>query len=627
MWVDRESEVDLLSYEPFAELVKNILLDGTMNPLTIGLFGSWGAGKSTLLKLVDTKLSNEKDLENKKIAKVFLNAWAFEGYDDAKSSLMESLLLELQDNVPEFNEVKNKISKLIGRLDFFRIGKFALKYGAPAIGSALTPVGLAGSAAYLASQKDNIISDAKELIKSEIKDAQEDGEKKNDVVSNIREFKKEFGQLIKDSEIDNLVVMIDDLDRCSPVRIIETLEAIKLFLSVPKTTYVIAIDDSVVKYSVKKTYPKIEDDDFGIVDNYIEKIIQLPIYIPELSAQDITNYLLFLVIELYFEQSVVKELSSELTKRNAFFSGVTLSQQTIKECIPEMNFEENLLKGKTYQDYIDMFEIVSKVAKVIALELKGNPRQAKRFINTFLVRKKLGEIYSVGRGKTLDYKVLAQLTALEYIDKNLFRELYKSAMKPKNTDKIQELSLIKKIIDSGEEVPKEFSEWDKPSVINWLKNTDIIDIPGKELLSYFYLSRESLHINFSAVDELTVEERKVFNEYMKIEKLAGLKVALDRMKKNKELNSDNIIKAIIDSSRNDIKLLNKCVPIYTEYEAYRNKVVEVIVVMKEKDLTAKIVMTLNNLYRIDKHCFKPVIDYFKEIKVDKQKMDLITKED
>ncbi len=627
MWVDRESEVDLLSYEPFAELVKNILLDGTMNPLTIGLFGSWGAGKSTLLKLVDTKLRNEKDLENKKIAKVFLNAWAFEGYDDAKSSLMESLLLELQDNVPEFNEVKNKISKLIGRLDFFRIGKFALKYGAPAIGSALTPVGLAGSAAYLASQKDNIISDAKELIKSEIKDAQEDGEKKNDVVSNIREFKKEFGQLIKDSEIDNLVVMIDDLDRCSPVRIIETLEAIKLFLSVPKTTYVIAIDDSVVKYSVKKTYPKIEDDDFGIVDNYIEKIIQLPIYIPELSAQDITNYLLFLVIELYFEQSVVKELSSELTKRNAFFSGVTLSQKTIKECIPEMNYEENLLKGKTYQDYIDMFEIVSKVAKVIALELKGNPRQAKRFLNTFLVRKKLGEIYSVGRGMTLDYKVLAQLTALEYIDKNLFRELYKSAMKPKNTDKIQELSLIKKIIDSGEEVPKEFSEWDKPSVINWLKNTDIIDVPGKQLLSYFYLSRESLHINFSAVDELTVVERKVFNEYMKIEKLAGLKVALDRMKKNKELNSDNIIKAIIDSSRNDIKLLNKCVPIYTEYEAYRNKVVEVIVVMKEKDLTAKIVMTLNNLYRIDKHCFKPVIDYFKEIKVDKQKMDLITKED
>lgn len=627
MWVDRESEVDLLSYEPFAELVKNILLDGTMNPLTIGLFGSWGAGKSTLLKLVDTKLSDEKELESRKVAKIFLNAWAFEGYDDAKSALMESLLLELHDSVPEFKNVKNKIAELIGRLDFFRIGKFALKYGVPAIESALTPVGLAGSATYLASQKDNIISDANEIVKSEIKAAQEEVKKKNDVVSNIREFKKEFGQLITDSELDNLVVMIDDLDRCSPERIIETLEAIKLFLSVPKTTFVIAIDDSVIKYSVKKTYPKIDDDDFGIVDNYIEKIIQLPIYIPELSDQDITNYLLFLVIELYFEQRMVKELSSELTKRNAFFSGVTLSQQTIEECIPEMNLEENLLKGKTYQDYIDMFEIVNKVAKVIAVELKGNPRQAKRFLNTFLVRKKLGEIYSVGRGKTLDYEVLAQLTALEYLDKNLFRELYKAAMKPKNADKIEELSLLKNIVVNGEEFPKELSEWEKPSVINWLKNTDIIDVSGKELLSYFYLSRESLHINFSAVDELTVEERKAFNEYMKLDKQAVLKAALHRMKKNNDLNFDNIIKAIIDSSRNNIKLLNKCVPIYIEYEAYRYKVIEVIVAMKEKDLTAKIVMTINNLYRIDKHCFKPVIDYFKEIKVDKQKIDLITKED
>lgn len=627
MWVDRESEVDLLSYEPFAELVKNILLDGTMNPLTIGLFGSWGAGKSTLLKLVDTKLSDEKELESRKIAKVFLNAWAFEGYDDAKSALMESLLLELQDSVPEFNHVKNKIATLIGRLDFFRMGKFALKYGVPAIGSALTPVGLAGSVTYLASQKDNIISDAKEIVKSEIKDAQEDIEKKNDIVSNIREFKKEFGQLITDSDIDNLVVMIDDLDRCSPERIIETLEAIKLFLSVPKTTFVIAIDDSVIKYSVKKTYPKIEDDDFGIVDNYIEKIIQLPIYIPELSDQDITNYLLFLVIELYFEQTVVKELSHELTKRNAFFSGITLSQNTINECIPAVNLEEKILKGKTYQDYIDMFEIVSKVAKVIALELKGNPRQAKRFLNTFLVRKKLGEIYNIGRGKTLDYKVLAQLTALEYLDKNLFRELYKVSMKPQNADKIDELSMLKHIVDNGEEFPKELSEWEKPSIINWIKNTDIIDVSGKELLSYFYLSRESLHINFTSVDELTVEERKAFNEYMKLDKIAVLTTALDRMKKKKDMNFDNIVKAIIDSSRNDIKLLNKCVPIYIEYEVYRYKVIEVIVTMKEKDLTAKIVMTMNNLYRIDKNCFKPVIDYFKEIKVDRQKMDLITKED
>lgn len=41
-----------------------------------------------------------------------------------------------------------------------------------------------------------------------------------------------FEDLIEKSKINNLIVMIDDLDRCTPERVIETLEAIKLFLSV-----------------------------------------------------------------------------------------------------------------------------------------------------------------------------------------------------------------------------------------------------------------------------------------------------------------------------------------------------------------------------------------------------------
>ena len=49
------------------------------------------------------------------------------------------------------------------------------------------------------------------------------------------------------SEIDNLTVIIDDLDRCTPDRIIDTLEAIKLFLSVKKTTFIIAVDQRIIE--------------------------------------------------------------------------------------------------------------------------------------------------------------------------------------------------------------------------------------------------------------------------------------------------------------------------------------------------------------------------------------------
>src|SRR3546814_13241373 len=41
-------------------------------------------------------------------------------------------------------------------------------------------------------------------------------------------FRKEFAELLKDAEIDRLIVLVDDLDRCLPDTAIETLEAIQI---------------------------------------------------------------------------------------------------------------------------------------------------------------------------------------------------------------------------------------------------------------------------------------------------------------------------------------------------------------------------------------------------------------
>ena len=107
-------------------------------------------------------------------------------------------------------------------------------------------------------------------------------------------FKEEFQELIKSLGVDNLVVMIDDLDRCTPEKIIDTLDAIKLFLAVPRVTFIIAVDERVIKYSIKSRYPMIDNDSVDISKDYIEKIIQLPVNIPELSEVDIMNYMYLL---------------------------------------------------------------------------------------------------------------------------------------------------------------------------------------------------------------------------------------------------------------------------------------------------------------------------------------------
>ena len=49
MWLDNDSELDMLFYEPYANMISNIAKNKKYNPVTIGICGFWGAGKSTLL--------------------------------------------------------------------------------------------------------------------------------------------------------------------------------------------------------------------------------------------------------------------------------------------------------------------------------------------------------------------------------------------------------------------------------------------------------------------------------------------------------------------------------------------------------------------------------------------------
>ena len=56
MWLDNASEVDILFYEPYANVIADISQNPNYKPLTIGVFGVWGAGKSTLLKLIKQKI-------------------------------------------------------------------------------------------------------------------------------------------------------------------------------------------------------------------------------------------------------------------------------------------------------------------------------------------------------------------------------------------------------------------------------------------------------------------------------------------------------------------------------------------------------------------------------------------
>lgn len=305
MWLDNASKLDMLFYKPYADLIKEIVEDEDYNPLTIGIFGLWGAGKSTLLNMI------KDSIDTQNVECIEINAWMFEGYEDAKTALMESLLQTIESNKKFTDKAGEEIKGLLKRVNWMKLGTKAVSFGAPLLAS----IGMANPFPLLLNVATDVLSDKNKISETicnaanGLDNIRENylNEKEKSTVENIRQFKNEFEKMLEKTEIKNLVVLIDDLDRCNPDRIIETLEAIKLFLSVKNTTFIIAADENVIQYAIKKKYPKEHDYDPEIAQEYIEKIIQLPIYIPELSSKDIENYLLLLVCQKYLSEETFKK--------------------------------------------------------------------------------------------------------------------------------------------------------------------------------------------------------------------------------------------------------------------------------------------------------------------------------
>ncbi|MBT2694610.1 P-loop NTPase fold protein [Bacillus sp. ISL-55] len=614
MWADNASKIDMLSYEPYAELLHDIALSERVNPLTIGLFGNWGSGKSTVLNLIEEKINREKD---PKIVSVFVNAWMFEGYDDAKTALMEVILRTLEENEDIKKKVGKSLKRLRDRVDWFRVGGYAVKKGVPYLLSATLgnpfPLLIDGLKSFVPKDEKQAeetmagMMKAKEFLK-------EQSEEEN-VVQNIRLFREEFEQMMNDSNLKNLIIIIDDLDRCSPERIIDTLEAIKLFLAVKKTTFIIAIDEDVVSYAVQRKYPKIDDATLDISKDYIEKIVQMPIRIPELSDIDVKNYLLLLVCEMFLSESHLERLLLGLRERKVFVKGEIISQEEIHSILDfgTNNIEAILKPGFSKSDFELQLDVFGSVAEVISSTLKGNPRQAKRFLNSFYIRKKLSEIQNLN----LDLRILAKLMVLEYTHIELFRELYTWQVKNEGyaseLEELEKISMDENVDESKiDTVKKKYNSlWFKPIVQQWVK-VEPLNLYNQDLRQYFYLAKESIKEKGISLLNLTSIERKWVNDISAEE----LQESLRRQKvvefnKDQSLDHSKIIKGIVSKYQTNreayIKVL---ILIYEQFPNYRDELVKEFKKLRKEEFSPGTILTFNAVKMVNADHYQEVKNHF-----------------
>lgn len=400
MWSDRESQLDLLNVQHLVAAIKTTVIADHLLPVTVGVFGDWGSGKSTVMHLAEAALESEQD-----VVSVHFNGWLFEGYEDAKAAILGTILDELADKKGAKEKATDLFKTLVKRVNWIRL----VGWGGTA---AMLAHGLPQEAQLLAATAQAAPDSVEKIIKQA-------PEGEDNIRRTIRDFEDDFQELLKRTGVRSVVVFIDDLDRCLPNTIMATLEAIRLFVFVPKMAFVIAADERLVRRAVRQHFPDVVEATPDVAPNYpsrdvgreyLEKLIQVPVHVPPFSRAEVATY-----VNLLFAQRHLGNAFPECCRR-------------VRERMAKSVGTEVVFSLATAQDYLDEapddelakdLALAGQLGDVLSASVHGNPRQTKRFLNALLLRLRMAE----ARGVDLDRRVTAKLMLLEYFKSALFQAL------------------------------------------------------------------------------------------------------------------------------------------------------------------------------------------------------------
>lgn len=475
MWPDNETERDFLNFTGVADTVAEIIVQAGERPISIGVSGAWGVGKSSMIKLIREALTQR----NGEFIFVEFNAWLYQGYDDARAALLEVIASALSEEAEKRKSGLDKIQELLKRVNWLRVAKLAAG-SALAIAHGLPPVGLISEVSKVVAKVLAGKTDA-ETINAAMDAVQKAGDEASGLVrpkldssppKEIHAIRQCFEQALSEMGV-KLVVLIDDLDRCLPPTTISTLEAIRLFLFLKNTAFVVAADDTMIKHAVHTHFGGVDD---ARVTNYFDKLIQVPIRVPPLGTQEVRAYMMLLFIENSTLSPADKEgIRAKVSQQLA---------QTWRGCRVDRAFIETT-HDNLPADLVSRLDTAERLAPLMttASQIAGNPRLIKRFLNALSIRMAISSAQGVG----VDEAVLAKMLLFERCaDPAAYGELTKAVNhdeegKPRFLTNWEESAL------NGEPLDLK-TPWNDPFIHEWL--TVPPRLADVDLRGGLYVSRE-----------------------------------------------------------------------------------------------------------------------------------------
>jgi hypothetical protein len=445
---DRETRIDLLRNEAIAQTVVELITMPSEHSVTVGVHGDWGAGKSSVLEMVEAAFAGDDGLGQKDYLCIRFNGWEFQGFEDAKIALIEGVVSQLIEKRPALNKAKAVVKKVLDRIDWLKVAKragglaFNVVTGLPSpdqIGSILSSLQAKVSDPQTFLNPEN----AKAALQ-EVQGVLKEGGEQTSVPEEMREFHKAFGELIEEAKIKRLIVLVDDLDRCLPETAIQTLEAIRLFVSLPKTAFVIGADEAMIEYSVQRHFKDLPEGErfAGYPRAYLEKLIQVPFRIPAMGDTETRIYMTMLLLG-----TIVGETSQEFSALLEH-ARAKMSKPWERQGLDEAEIKKAL--GTKYNDVTARaVALADQISPVLASGTKGNPRQVKRFVNALNLRLKVSQ--ARGFGDAIKPDVLAKVMLAElFLPSSIFDHIGLAAASSPD-GKCEELSLIERHVRTDPE--------------------------------------------------------------------------------------------------------------------------------------------------------------------------------
>ena len=492
MWTDNETNRDLLNFRGVAKTAAEMIVQAKGKPLSLGICGSWGVGKSSMIKLLHEELSTRKQ---QSFVFVEFNAWLYQGYDDARAALMDVIAQKLLEYAEENKKPTERVLEFIGRVRWARVAGLGVGVAASiAAGMPLPGVAGAVSSAIQGLTNRGLSKETVDAATDASKQAVETakglvaGKTVPSPPKEIHDLRDHFEATLQQIGA-TLVVLIDDLDRCLPETAISTLEAIRLFLFLDQTAFVVAADDKMIRQAVRVHFKNADLDD-DLVTNYFDKLIKVPLRVPPLGTQDVRAYLMLLFVE---ESSLTAEKKEEVRAAVCKRLGETWMGKRV-----DRTFVVGLIPNcpDTLKSQIELADRLAPLMST-AEKIAGNPRLIKRFLNTLTIRQLIAGDQSV----SIDESALAKLLLFERCaHPDAYAELVTS-INSNDEGKPAFLKPWEEQASRGSDIDLK-GVWDKPFVRQWLALSP--PLADQDMRGITYVSREHLPI-ITPADELSSE--------------------------------------------------------------------------------------------------------------------------